>query len=136
MQCYFSLISGCFVNNRQVKGRIIDLVEDSICFSYPRDRKKSQMFFLSKIKPINIAIILRKADPLKECPNVLWAESKEFDFCLEVSTQLKMQLLVWNTISEIVHQIGVHSLVPCFHINPNQKILCENVIQYSKLFTT
>ena len=43
---------------------IIDLFGDSICFSYSRDLKKSQMFFSSKIKTNDIAKTLRIADPL------------------------------------------------------------------------
>ena len=82
MEYYFSLISICSVNNRLIKDMIIDLLGDSICFSYPRVRKKSQMFFSSKIKTIDIG------ESLKECANVLRTECEEFDFCLDESFNL------------------------------------------------
>ena len=62
---------------------VIDLSGDSVCFSYSRNRKKPQMFFSSKIKTIDIAKTLRKADPLKERANILWTECKESEFCLD-----------------------------------------------------
>ena len=33
------------IQNRQVKNLLIDYYGENICFTYPRDRKKSQMFF-------------------------------------------------------------------------------------------
>ena len=66
-----------------MKDMIINLFGDSIFVSYSRDYKKSQIFFSSKIKTIDIAQILRKADLLRKCANVLRNESEEFDFRLD-----------------------------------------------------
>ena len=44
---------------------------------------KSQTFFSSKIKTINIAETLRKVDPLKGSANALRTECEGFDFCLD-----------------------------------------------------
>ena len=52
------------------------------------------MFFSSKIKTIDIAEILHKADLLKECANVLRTECKEFDFYLDGSFNLAEDVTV------------------------------------------
>ena len=43
------------VSNRQLKTMLINLLGDEICFSYPKDRQKSQMFFSAKIQTTDIA---------------------------------------------------------------------------------
>ena len=71
---------------------------------------------------IDIAETLRKADG--EISFKLSAKNAIFA-CMKVSIQLKMQLLVWNTMSETVHQFGVHSLIQSFHIDLDHRIPCE-----------
>ena len=71
---------------------------------------------------IDIAETLRKADG--EMSIKLSVKNAIFA-CMKVSIQLKMQLLVWNTMSETVHQFGVHSLIQYFHIDLDHRIPCQ-----------
>ena len=62
---------------------LIDHFGDSICFTYPKDTKKSQMFYSVDIKGTDMAENLRSTDIIKECADLLREECKNFDFNLE-----------------------------------------------------
>ena len=57
---------------------------DSICFTYPKDRKQSQMFFSANIKSVDIAETLRTGNSMLFAEH-LREEAKSFDFGLEGS---------------------------------------------------
>ena len=61
---------------------LINRLAEEICFSYPKDSSKSQMFFSTKIRATDIAEILRAADPIQQCATELRNESENFDFLL------------------------------------------------------
>ena len=56
-----------------------------ICFTYPRDRTKSQMSFSTKICPADVIETLRVSDSVKICAAKLRKECEDFDFLLEKS---------------------------------------------------
>ena len=62
---------------------LIDHFDDKICFTYPKDRQKSQMFFSADIKSEDVAETLRRTDVIKICAEKLRAECQKFDFGLE-----------------------------------------------------
>ena len=45
--CYCCEKTDYKIQNRQAKSLLIDYYDENICFTYPRDRKKSKMFFFS-----------------------------------------------------------------------------------------
>lgn len=55
---------------------------DEICFTYPKDRQKSQMLLSTKIKTADIAETLRVIDPIKSCAETLREECCNFVFGL------------------------------------------------------
>ena len=42
------------VTNRKVKQTLLDHFGENICFTYPRDKRKSQMFFLAELRSTDI----------------------------------------------------------------------------------
>ena len=64
---------------------LIEQFGDEICFTHPKDRFKSQIFFSTKIKTTNIAEPLRVIDPIKSSLETLREEYCNFDFGLENS---------------------------------------------------
>ena len=64
---------------------LINQFGEEICFTHPRDRTKSQMFFSTKICPADVIETLRVSDPVKICAAKLRKECEDFDFLLENS---------------------------------------------------
>ena len=81
----FHHVLGATITNRRLKGMLINHFGDSICFTYPKDQKESQMIFSTSIKSTDIAETLRQIDSIKECAKQLHMEAKLFDFELEGS---------------------------------------------------
>ena len=57
----------------------------AICFSYPRERRKSQMVYSSRIQSTDMAEKLRQSDPVRDCAQILRKECEVFDFLLDGS---------------------------------------------------
>ena len=55
------------LTNRKLKSMLIDYYGDEICFTYPKDLKKSQMFFSTRVKSEDIAETLRRNDFIHKC---------------------------------------------------------------------
>ena len=64
---------------------LIDHCGDEICFSYPKDCQKSQMFLAAKVKSVDIAETLRLNDNIKSCAENLREECQNYDFGLNNS---------------------------------------------------
>ena len=71
------------LTNRRLKNMLIDQFADGICFTYPKDRKRSKVFHT------HIAEILRSNDPVQICAEKLRNECEQFDFLLEGSFRIK-----------------------------------------------
>ena len=71
------------VDNRKIKEVLLGHYGDSICFTYPRDRSQSQMFYSCNIASQDMAEIVRKKDVVKECAEILKRECKLYDFNLD-----------------------------------------------------
>ena len=59
------------LTNRKLKSMLIDYYGDEICFTYPKDVKKSQMFFSTRVKSEDIAETLRRNDFIHKCGEYL-----------------------------------------------------------------
>ena len=64
---------------------LIDHFGEWLTFTYSRDKKKSQLFYLSAIKTENVIEIIRTNDPIEVCAKQLKSECQEFDFGLDHS---------------------------------------------------
>ena len=74
------------VTNRKVKQTLIAHFGENICFTYPRDNNKSQMFFLAELRSTDIVESLRSSemkDPIQVCAKKLKEECLNFDFNLD-----------------------------------------------------
>ena len=58
---------------------------EEICFTYPKEKNKSQMFFSTKICSATLIETLRVSDPVKICAAKLRKECGDFDFLSENS---------------------------------------------------
>ena len=68
------------VNNRKVKRMLIAHFGEEICFTYPRDKSKPEMFYLTNISPADLVETIRRTDPVKICAEKLRKEREELDF--------------------------------------------------------
>ena len=73
---------------RRLKNMLIDHYGDTICFSYPRDRTKSQMFYSTNITREEVAERLRSTDTIKVCADQLCDDLKRYEFELEETYNL------------------------------------------------
>ena len=64
---------------------LIDHFGEELAFTYSRDKKKSQLFYLSAIKTENVLETIRTNDPIEICAKQLKSECQEFDFGLDHS---------------------------------------------------
>ena len=60
------------------KGKLINHFREEICFTYPKGRTKSQMFFSSKICPAELIETLHANDPVKSFASKLRTECENF----------------------------------------------------------
>ena len=73
------------LNNRQVKQLLIGFYGEDICFTYPKDKSKPQMFFSSTICRADIVETLRFKNPITECAQNLRKECENYSFNLDDS---------------------------------------------------
>ena len=78
-------LEGYAVSNRKVKQMLIAHFGEDICFTYPKEKRKSQLFFSTKIASADLVETLRLNDPVKICAEKLKKECEEFDFLPENS---------------------------------------------------
>ena len=74
------LCSDFLIENRKVKELLIEEYGEDICFTYPRDRTKSQMFYSRLIPSGSFVETIRSKNIYKECTNVLKEECLNFNF--------------------------------------------------------
>ena len=55
------------LTNFKLKSMLIDYYGDEICFTYPKDAEKPQMFFSTRVKSEGIAETLRRNDFIQNC---------------------------------------------------------------------
>ena len=71
------------INNRQVKSLLIDHYGENICFTYPIDRKKSQLFFSTALRQVDVVESLRNKTSTSDiisCTKTLESDIKLFKF--------------------------------------------------------
>ena len=73
-------LEGYAVSNRNVKQMLIAHFGEDICFTYRKEKRKSQLFFSTKIDSADIVETLRLNDPVKICAEKLKKECEKFDF--------------------------------------------------------
>ena len=86
--CFSFLIFFCsddHVTNRTMKTLLINHFGDALAFTYPQDKRKSQMFYLSTVQTKDVIETLRLNDPIEVCVKKLRSECKSYDFGLNQS---------------------------------------------------
>ena len=73
------------VSNRAVKHLIIELYGDSVCFTYPTNKRISQMVYSVKSNPASLLESLRQVSPTQQVASQLAHELKDYKFGLEQS---------------------------------------------------
>ena len=74
------LSSDFLIENGKVEKLLIEKYGEDICFTYPRDRTKSQMFY-SRLRPSESSVeTIRSKNIYKECANALKDECLNFNF--------------------------------------------------------
>ena len=68
-----------------MKAILSDHFGEDLSFTYPRDKKKSQMFFLSRFKIEDVIETIRAKDPIEMFAKKLRSECQEFYFGLDKS---------------------------------------------------
>ena len=102
------------LNNRQVKQLLIGFYGEDICFTYPKDKSKPQMFFSSTICRADIVETLRFRVSI---------------WMIQIVT-LEMLLIVYTNTAMINPQCGKCFLTNCFLNAVGLKTLFESVTQY------
>ena len=68
-----------------MKTLLINHFGDVFAFMYPRDKRKSEMFYLSTIQTEDVIKTISVNDPVEVCSKQLKSECKSFDFVLDQS---------------------------------------------------
>ena len=73
------------LSNQNLKKRLIEAFGDEIYFSYPKDKRKSQVFFSRHVQTTELVETIRSQDVIKDCARILKNECIEYEFSLEDS---------------------------------------------------
>ena len=68
-----------------MKAILIDNFGEDLAFTYPRGKKKSQMFYLSRVQIEDVIETIRVKDPIEMCAKKLRSECQEFYFGFDKS---------------------------------------------------
>ena len=58
------------------------IIGDEICFTYPRDKSKPQMFYSTNICPTDLIETIHRTDPVKMCAEKLRKKCEELNLKL------------------------------------------------------
>ncbi len=72
------------VSSRTIERVIIELYGDSVCFTYPNNKRVSQMVFSTKCNPVSLVESMR-ISPVQQVATELGQELKDYKFGLERS---------------------------------------------------
>ena len=77
------------LSNKNLKKRLIETFGDEICFSYPKDKRKSQVFFSRHVQTTELVETIRSQDVIKDCARILKNECIEYEFHLTIATKMQ-----------------------------------------------
>ena len=77
------LSSDFLIKNRKAKELLVEKYGEDICFTYPRDRMESQMFYSRLIPSESFVETIRSKNIYKECASALKEESLNYNFELK-----------------------------------------------------
>ena len=73
-------------------------MQEDVCFMYPKDRSKSQMFFSRTVTTEDLVEKLRSEDPVTACAKLLREEAEQYNFLLDDSYNAASDLIAsFNT---------------------------------------
>ena len=106
---------------------------EEICFTYPKDRKKSQMFYFSSLQSGAVIETIRSNEPIEVCARKLSAECAEFDFGLNNSyryardLELSLQYYYRNRLS--TWEMFFDTMFPNRQSSEQIKRKCDTIFQ-------
>ena len=77
------------LSDQNLKKRLIETFGDKIFFSYPKDKRKSQVFFSRHVQTTELIETIRSQDVIKDCGWILKNECIEYEFSLEEATKMQ-----------------------------------------------
>ena len=126
-------ISGTSITNCRLKSMHINHFGDRICFTYPKDRRQSQMFFSADIRSKDIAETIRRKDAVKICMELLLEECKSFDFGLVDSFNSAEDVELSTQITQVIaHRHGKKFFNTVFPSQSKSELIqrkCDNIFQ-------
>ena len=106
---------------------------EKICFTYPRDVTKSQVFFSTKICSGDVIETLRSTDSINICAERLHAECKQFDFKLDSTlnkpNDLKLSLEHYQLNHPEAWTLFLQTLCPSEKKSKNIQRKTDNIFQ-------
>ena len=112
---------------------LINNYGEEICFTYPKDKKNSQMFLSSKVFAGDVAETLRCNDPVQMCAKILKSECEEVDFQLDKSYKsaqdLNISLLQYTEHRPVSWEKFFNTLFPNRKTSEDLKRKCDNIFQ-------
>ena len=75
------------LSNKKLKNQIVERFGDEVCFSYPRDKRKSALFFANSIETSEIVNTLHSQDFIKLCAQTLKSECQDYSFEIDGSNK-------------------------------------------------
>ena len=90
---YFFINSEVELSNRTLKRKLIEKFGEDIGFSYPKDKRMSQVVFSRNIPAEDLVEAIRSKDAVKACAEILKEECVEYEFLLDNSYKSASDLL-------------------------------------------
>ena len=117
-----------------MKTLLINHFGDILVFMYPRDKRKSQVFYLSTNQTEDVIETIRVNDPVEICAKQLKSECKSFDFPLDQSFRYSsdLQLGTEKLQSNDSLQSWNKFFNALFPAHPSSESIRGNVMLFSK----
>ena len=121
------------LSNKQVKRLLIEFYGEDICFTYPKDQSKPQMFFSSSIRQADIVETLRVKNSIVECAQKLRDECQNYSFNLDDSNcnarDIENSLNQYNLEKPPMWEMFFNSLFPQRSRYENLIRKCDTIFQ-------
>ena len=119
--------------NRDVKNLLIKLLGEDVCFMYPKDRSKSEMFFSRSVTTEDLVEKLRSNDLVTVCAKLLREEVENYNFHLDDSYNAAGNLITsyiaYREGQPLAWQKSFDSMFPKRKYHDGLQRKCDTVFQ-------
>ena len=127
------LFRGIQITNMILKSELNERYDDQICFTYPKEKAKSQMFFSTNLQASDITGTVRKTDSIIICAKTSRHECEMFDFSLEISLKDANDLIQSYQLHKnnrpVEWQNFFKTLLKQSQISTKKQIVCDMISQ-------